>query len=768
MADPSQIDPPAVSNFLRTIIEQDLEDGTHNGRVATRFPPEPNGYLHIGHAKSICLNFGLALDYDGVCHLRFDDTNPTAEDVEYVEAIQQDVRWLGFDWGEHLYFASDFFEQMYELAVGLIRDGKAYVCSLSEEQIREYRGTVLEPGRPSPYRERSVEENLDLFARMRAGEFEDGAHVLRARVDMAHANMKMRDPLLYRIRHAHHHRTGDDWCIYPMYDYAHPLEDALEDITHSICTLEFENNREVYDWVVQETEVTTSPRQYEFARLHLSNTVMSKRKLLQLVEEGLVAGWDDPRMPTLAGLRRRGVTPEAIRDFAERIGVAKANSLVGLEILEYSIRDDLNAKAPRVMAVLEPLKVVIENFEGETDWIEAPYYPHDVPLEGSRDVPFTREIYIDRSDFMEEPSKKFYRLAPGREVRLRYGYLVTCTGVDKNEAGEVVGLRCTYDPHSRGGNAPDGRKVKGTIHWVSASDSVPAEVRLYDRLFSVEEPGSDERDFRDLLHPDSLRVVQARVEPSVRSDPTGTRYQFERTGYFISDTVDSSPESLGFNRIVSLKDSWAKMQKGAPKKEAPSVVIEKKPKAKKAPKAEVALSPAAETLASGYVKDLGLARADAEILATDDALAAFFESAGPTRDTARPIANWIIHELLRETKEKAIADLPFGGAEIGELVGLIEGGTISGKIGKKVFSEMLGQGGSPSAIVKAKGLVQISSREDLEPIVARIIAENPTQTEQYRGGNERMLGYFVGQVMQATQGKANPSAVNGLLREILA
>ena len=768
MADLPPSAPPAVSNFLRTIIEQDLEDDTHGGRVATRFPPEPNGYLHIGHAKSICLNFGLAEDYGGVCHLRFDDTNPTAEDVEYVEAIQQDVKWLGFDWGEHLYFASDFFPEMYELAVGLVRDGKAYVCSLSEEQIREYRGTVLEPGRPSPYRDRSVEENLDLFARMRAGEFEDGTHVLRAKADMANANMKMRDPLLYRIRHATHHRTGDDWCIYPMYDYAHPLEDALEDITHSICTLEFENNREVYNWAIRETAVTTLPRQYEFARLHLSNTVMSKRKLLQLVEEGLVAGWDDPRMPTLVGLRRRGVTPEAIRDFAERIGVAKANSLVDLEILEYSIRDDLNTKAPRVMAVLDPLRVVIENFDGEPDWIDASYYPHDVPLEGSRKVPFTREIYIERSDFMEEPSKKFYRLAPGREVRLRYGYLVTCTGVDKDDSGTVVGLRCTFDPESRGGNAPDGRKVKGTIHWVSASESVPAEVRLYDRLFSVEEPGSDERDFRELINPDSLQVVQARIEPSVRGDPTGTRYQFERTGYFTSDTVDSTPEALVFNRIVGLKDSWARMQKVEPAKEPAPVPAEKKPKQTKAPRKAVVLSPAAEARATGYVDNLGLGRADAVILATDKALSVFFESANPTPETARPIANWIIHELLRETKEKALVDVPFGGPEIGELVGLIEGGTISGKIGKKVFAEMLEKGGSPSAIVKAKGLVQISSREELEPIVSRIIADNAAQAEQYRGGNERMLGYFVGQVMQATKGRANPVAVNELLRELLA
>ena len=513
--------PAAKYDFVRTIVAGHLADGTHKGRVVTRFPPEPNGYLHIGHAKSICLNFGIAQDFDGVCHMRFDDTNPAKEEVEYVESIQNDIRWLGFDWGDHLFFASNYFEQLYQFAVQLIKDGKAYVCDLNDEQTRELRGTLSSPGRPSPFRDRSVEENLDLFARMRAGEFEDGERVLRGRIDMANANMLMRDPLFYRIRHVHHHRTGDTWCIYPLYDFAHCLSDAIECITHSICTLEFENNRELYDWILDALkphlpEIGERPHQYEFARLNLAYTMMSKRNLLQLVKEGVVNGWDDPRMPTVAGMRRRGYTPEAIRAFCAMIGVAKANSMVDIQKLEYCVRDDLNKRVPRRMAVLDPLKVVIENFpEGEVRWIDAPSYPHDVPLEGSRPVPFGKTLFIERSDFQEHPEKKFYRLAPGREVRLRAACFLTCDSVVKDpETGEVTELRCSWDPASWGGSTPDNRKVKSTLHWVAEAHGQKAEVRLYDRLFSVVKPGTA-RDFREDLNPNSLKVIEAIVEPSL-------------------------------------------------------------------------------------------------------------------------------------------------------------------------------------------------------------------------------------------------------------
>jgi glutaminyl-tRNA synthetase len=547
-------------DFIRDMVERDRAAGKHGGRVVTRFPPEPNGYLHIGHAKSICLNFGLALENGGVCNLRFDDTNPETEDQEYVESIQRDVRWMGFDWGENLFFASDYYERLYDFAVELVRMGKAYVDSLSEDEIREYRGTVTEPGRNSPYRDRTVEENLDLLARMRAGEFADGAHVLRGRIDMASPNMKMRDPLLYRIKKASHYRRGDAWCIYPMYDFAHPLSDAIEGITHSLCTLEFENNRDIYDWLVDTLPFPDPPRQTEFARLNLTYTVMSKRKLLELVERKLVSGWDDPRLPTLAGLRRRGFTPAALRDFCERIGVAKANSTVDVTFLEHCQREDLNPQVPRVLCVLRPLKLVIENYpEDRVEELEAPFYPHDVPKEGSRTVPFSRTLYIERDDFAEVPPKGFHRLSPGREVRLRYGYFVRCESVVKDPAtGEVVEVRCTYDPATRGGAAPDGRKVPGTIHWVSAAHAVPVEVRLYDRLFRVERPDLEEGGFESVLNPQSLEVLTgSRIEPAAVDPALGERLQLERQGYFFRDPVDSRPDHLVLNRIVQLRDSWA-------------------------------------------------------------------------------------------------------------------------------------------------------------------------------------------------------------------
>ena len=548
-------------DFIRTIVVEDRKTGKHEGRVVTRFPPEPNGYLHIGHAKSICLNFGIAQEFGGRCHLRFDDTNPSKEDVEYTESIIEDVRWLGFDWGEHLYYASDYFEQLYQFALELIRKGKAYVCDLSAEQVREHRGTLTEPGRESPYRNRSVEENLDLFQRMRAGEFPDGSRTLRARIDMASPNLNMRDPVLYRIMRVPHHRTGEKWLIYPMYDFAHPLSDAIECITHSICTLEFEAHRPLYDWCVENVSLQCRPQQIEFARLNLSYTVMSKRKLLQLVQQGHVRGWDDPRMPTLAGLRRRGVTPEAIRSFCDRIGVAKRDSLVDVEMLESAIRDDLNLRAPRVMCVLRPLRVVIDNYPDEqVEEFDVPYYPDDPPKMGTRPVPFSKVLYIERDDFMEDPPKKFFRLAPGREVRLRQAYLITCQSVVKDpRTGEVVEIHCTYDPATRGGMPPDGRKVKGTLHWVSAAHSLPAQLRLYDRLFTVENPAGEKADFLTFLNPRSLEVLEGcRIEPSLAGAAPMRRYQFERQGYFVVDP-DSRAGELVFNRIVPLRDSWAKI-----------------------------------------------------------------------------------------------------------------------------------------------------------------------------------------------------------------
>jgi len=547
-------------DFIRAIVDDDLAAGKHHGRVATRFPPEPNGYLHIGHAKSICLNFGIAEERGGTCNLRFDDTNPAKEDVEYVDAIKEDVAWLGFQWGAELY-ASDYFERLYQFAVELIRQGKAYVDSLNADEIRTYRGTLTAPGKNSPYRDRTVEENLDLFARMRAGEFPDGAHVLRAKIDMGSPNFNMRDPTLYRIRHAAHHRTGDTWCIYPMYDFAHPLSDALEHITHSICTLEFEDHRPLYDWLVAALIDGDRPQQIEFARLNLNYTVMSKRKLLQLVQQGLVSGWNDPRMPTISGLRRRGCTPESIRDFCARIGVAKKENVIDVAQLEHSVREDLNRRAPRVMAVLRPLKIVLTNYpEGDVEELDVINNPED-PSAGTRKVPFSRVLYIERDDFMENPPKKFFRLSPGKEVRLRCAYFITCTEVVKDDRGEIVELRGTYDPATRGGDAPDRRRVKATLHWVSAAHAVPVEVRLYDRLFSVEDPenGPEGTTFIDRINPHSLEVLSdAQAEPGVALLDVGARVQFERLGYFCVDS-DSRPGTLVFNRTVSLRDAWTKI-----------------------------------------------------------------------------------------------------------------------------------------------------------------------------------------------------------------
>jgi glutaminyl-tRNA synthetase len=563
-------------DFIRTIVAEDIETNKWSWRVVTRFPPEPNGYLHIGHAKSICLNFGIAAEFGGRCHLRFDDTNPEKEEQEYVNSIIEDVRWLGWDWGEHLYYGSDYFDQMYQWAVELIKKDKAYVCDLNAEQTREYRGTLTEPGKDSPYRNRTVDENLELFDQMKAGVFPDGSRTLRAKIDMAHPNLNMRDPVMYRILHASHHRSGDKWCIYPMYDWAHGFEDSIETVTHSICTLEFENHRPLYDWFIDAVNEGRTdddsgpwgkkihhPQQIEFARLNLTYTVMSKRRLLNLVQEGLVSGWDDPRMPTISGIKRRGYSPEAIREFCRRIGVNKFNSTVDIALLEHCLREDLNKTSPRVMVVLRPLKVVINNYpEDQTEELDAINNPED-PNADTRKVPFSRELYIEQEDFMEEPPKKFYRLAPGREVRLRYAYFITCTNVVKDDNGNIVELHCTYDPATRGGDAPDGRKVKSTLHWVSARHAIEAEVRLYDHLFTKENPDdvAEGEDFKSNLNPNSLEVLTScRIEPSLAETKPLSRYQFERLGYFCVDK-DSTKEKPVFNRTVTLRDTWAKIQK---------------------------------------------------------------------------------------------------------------------------------------------------------------------------------------------------------------
>lgn len=551
----------AVANFIRDIIKEDLEKGIYKG-VVTRFPPEPNGYLHIGHAKSIHINFSLAEEFGGYCNLRFDDTNPSKEEQEYVDAIIEDVKWLGYDWEDRLYYASDYFEKLYEYAVELIKQGKAYVCDLSQEEIRKYRGTLTEPGIESPYRNRSVKENLDLFERMRKGEFPDGSRVLRAKIDMASGNINLRDPVMYRIKHESHHRTGDKWCIYPMYDFAHPISDSIEGITHSICTMEYEDHRPLYDWFLDQLGLF-HPKQIEFARLNLSHTVLSKRKLLRLVNEGHVTGWDDPRMPTIAGMRRRGYTPEAIRDFCERIGVGKKESIADMALLEHCVREHLNKIAPRVMVVLRPLKVTIVNYpDGLVEELDAINNPEDLSA-GTRKVPFSKTIYIERDDFMESPPKEFFRLTVGREVRLRYAYFIKCIDVKKNEKGEITELLCTYDPATKGGNAPDGRKVKATLHWVSAPHAIEAEVRLYDYLFTKKDPNDVEegKDFIDYLNPKSVEILTGKLEPSLKEAKPGDRFQFERLGYFCVDTKDSRPDKLVFNRIVTLKDEWSKIQK---------------------------------------------------------------------------------------------------------------------------------------------------------------------------------------------------------------
>ena len=767
-------------DFIRAIIKRDTENGRYDGRVVTRFPPEPNGYLHIGHAKSIGLNFGAARDFGGICHLRFDDTNPETEDMEYVASIQQDVRWLGYDWQDKLFFASDYYEQLYQFAEQLIRDGHAYVDSLSEEEIRAYRGTVMEAGRNSPYRDRTVEENLDLFRRMRAGEFPDGAHVLRGKGDMAAENMKMRDPLLYRIRHASHYRTGDAWCIYPMYDYAHPLSDAIEGITHSICTLEFENNRAIYDWLLDCLYAEPRPHQYEFARLSLDYTVMSKRKLLQLVEEKYVSGWDDPRMPTIAGLRRRGYTPEGIQEFVRRIGVDKTNSRVQFEALESAIRDDLTPRAPRVMAVLRPLKVTLTNYPADqVEWLDAPYWPRDIDKEGSRTVPLTRTIYIERSDFAQDPPPDWNRLAPGDEVRLRHAYFIRCDEVITDPVtGEVVELRCSYDPDSLGKSNSAQRRKSTAIQWLSVAHALPAEVRLYDRLFAVANPDETEPDksFKDYLNPKSLEVLPAAlVEPSLSAATAGERFQFVRQGYFIVDQ-DARPGALVFNRIVELATSYT-WQEDATSAPPPAKGAAAKP------------APAPEQFATGsiseervraraenvqlaqrydyYVGALGMAAEQADVLTGDLAVAHFFDAALAVHDSPKAIANWIANEVLRELKGRTVNELAFDGTDLGELVKLIDTETITTAAAKTVFARMLAEGGHPREIVAALKLDEKISEADLLAIIRQVQDRLPDKVAEYRAGKTSLLGMFTGQVLKATGGKADPQRVQELLRQQL-
>lgn len=769
-------------DFVRTIIDEDLASGKHT-KVITRFPPEPNGFLHIGHAKSICLNFGLAVEYgqklgvgNAKCHLRMDDTDPTKEDMLYVAAIQEDVKWLGFDWGDNLFFASDYFDKLYNFAVKLIKEEKAYVCSLNEEEIREYRGTVTSAGKNSPYRTRSIEENLDLFERMKAGEFNDGDHVLRAKIDMASPNMKMRDPLLYRIRgNVSHYRVKDKWKIYPLYDFTHCISDALEGITHSICTLEFENNRELYDWILDQLDIQpVNPKQYEFARLNINYTVMSKRKLLQLVDENYVRGWDDPRMLTISGLRRRGVTPEAIRKFCDTIGLAKANSVVDMAQLEYCIRDDLNFKAPRVMAVLDPVKVIITNYpEDKTEMLDADYYPHDVPKDGSRELPFSREIFIEQDDFNENPPKGYYRLTPGGEVRLRHAYIIKCNNVIKGADGNIKELHCTYDENTPLGESPTNRKIKGTIHWVSAPHCFNTPVRLYDRLFMHEKPDGDKDvDFKTYINPESLiEKPNAVLEPSLKEAKAGEHFQFERQGYFFVDPVNADSGQIVFNRVVTLKDSWS----SSTKPEQPSAKADKQKAEKKKPvhveKSDdeklAELSEEHQKRLSILQDEFKLSFDDAVLLSESDELTEYYRSAVNGYNNPQAVANLINNELLRVLKETPLAELPFGPIAIAQLVEMLDNDTITSTASKIVFEEMCLSGKAPNIIVEEKSLKQINDPETLSEIIEGIIANNPDNVAKYRDGKKNLLGFFIGQVLKATNGSANPKLTQELVQKKL-
>jgi glutaminyl-tRNA synthetase len=743
-------------DFLRRVVEEDLNKGKYQ-EVVTRFPPEPNGFPHIGHAKSISINFGIAKDYQGHCNLRMDDTNPTTEDTQYVEALKDAVQWLGFEWDNSVRYTSDYFHQIHGYAIELIKMGKAYVDSTNEEEMRELRGTVTQAGKRSKYANRTVEENLELFEKMKNGEFKDGEHVLRAKIDMSASNMKMRDPLLYRIRHAHHFRAGDEWAIYPMYDFAHCLSDYIEGVTHSICTLEFENNRDIYNWVLDTLKLTPPrPYQHEFARLGINYTVMSKRKLLELVQAGQVSGWDDPRMPTIAGLRRRGYTPESILNFCDSIGVAKANSMVDVAQLEFAIRDDLNTKVPRVMSVMNPLKVTITNYEGSEE-IEASYYPHDVPKEGTRKLPFSKEIYIDKNDFAENPEKGYFRLTPTQPVRLKYAYIISCKKVIKDADGNVVEIKAEYYPDSKSGNDTSGIKVKSAIQWVEANKAKKIEVRLYDRLFKTEAPEGIED-----LNPNSLKIIKdALIEPAVINEKPDVRFQFEREGYFYADPIDYTDEAPVFNKIVGLKESSSK------KKKAPKPTPKAQPKKVQIDGEVVPMTAKEQALFDNYTNKLKLNSEVANTLARDAKLSAFYAEALEAVNSPVGIANIVSNEVARELKTKEISELKFSPKDIAQLIKMVDNETISTKIAKQVFEEMVKSGTNPTQIVESKGLVQISDPAVILPIIEEIIAKNPENVEKFRGGNKKLLGFFVGQVLKATRGKGNPKVVNELVLGVL-
>ena len=759
-------------DFIRSIIADDVKSNKHQGRVVTRFPPEPNGFLHVGHAKSIYLNFSAAATHRGVTHLRLDDTNPETEEEAYVEAIKTDIEWLGFDWGTHLYHASDYFDQLYLYAQELIEKSLAYVDSLSEDEIREYRGSVLKPGRDSPYRSRSISENLQLFAQMKAGDFSDGEQVLRAKIDMSSSNMLMRDPVLYRIRHATHYRTQDDWCIYPLYDFTHCLSDSIEGITHSICTLEFENNRDVYDWILDNLDIPQpQPQQYEFARLNLAFTVLSKRKLLQLVEGQFVDGWDDPRMPTIAGIRRRGVPAKAVRDFCRMIGVAKTENRVDLSSFEYAVRNELNYTAPRVMCVVDPLKVIITNYnESDTTYLDAPYFPEDVGKEGTRPLPFTREILIEQSDFEENPSKGFRRLSPGEEVRLRYGYIIKCERVIKNEEGEVSELHCSYDSKTKSGAPTNQRKVKGTIHWVSATESLPAEVRLYDRLFSVSNPEDVDEDkhFTDHLNVDSLVVLKrSRIEVSVASDPPEMHYQFERVGNFISDSKDSRPNNLVYNRTVTLKDTWKSSQENKKEQPAQVEITSKKKQPSRAKNIIPKPKPLSEqqlSSANNMIDQFGIPEGDATIFARNSTLMELFRSASEETDDYNALSKWCINEIPKDIMD---LDSPLSGKSVGELVKLRSLGKISSHSAKKILRVVANTGKSINEILEEETYAMIDDDQQLKDIVTEVIEGNEDAVQKYLSGKIQLLGFLVGQVMLETGGSADPNKTRALMESSL-
>ena len=759
-----------LSNFLTDIVEADLARGTNGQKVVTRFPPEPNGFLHIGHAKSILLNFGLAAQYSGKTNLRFDDTNPTTEDTLFVESIEKDVQWLGCDWGSHLHFASDSFEKMFECGLRLVRDAKAYVDSQPVEAIREQRGSFERPGVDSPFRTRSIEENVSLFQKMREGVLPDGAAVLRAKIDMAHPNVIMRDPLLYRIRHAHHHRTLDRWCIYPMYDFAHPLEDGFEGITHSICTLEFESNRELYDWVLDNLGPwNPRPRQYEFARLALGYTVMSKRKLLQLVNEKRVSGWDDPRMPTIAGMRRRGVTPEALRDFADLIGVAKNNSLVDIGKFEFAIRGDLERRAPRALAVLNPLKVRLTNWpQGKVEELNLPWWPGEPARGGTRRVPFGGELLIEREDFAQTAPKGWKRLALGGETRLMGAYVIRCHDVLRDASGEIAELLCTYDADSAGGNPKDSRKIPGTLHWVHEASSAPAEVRLYDRLFNVEQPDA-EGDFLQHLNPHSLKKLgSARLEPALRDAAVGTHFQFVRQGYFFTDPVDSSPGAPVFNRTLGLRDTWLKPAEAVEERKMETAAPEQKLKLPKKDAAGVlaeleSRSPALAACFRRYQKELGLKPDEAELLVSDEHLSAYFDSALAVHGNAGAVAKWLSNELLGLLGGSPLASSRLSAEDFGRFVALVDADLLTPTAGKALLADLVANGGDPQARMHALKLERVDNPGALDAALERVFEVHAAEVARYLAGEKKLLGVLVGAVMKETQGAADAGSVRKAL-----